>query len=268
MSSVQLIDVAIDRGGRRLLRDCNLRFDGGTFSAIVGANGVGKSSLLATLCGGARPARGRVLLDGRDLHALVPRERARAIALVESTEAVLGAMTVEETVGGARFPYHRWWEWQTTVNDSDAIEAALAATDLAPLRARELATLSAGERQRVWLALALAQRAPILALDEPTSHLDLRYAVDTLERLVALARGGATIVTVLHAIEEAAAFADRVIVLGNGGVIADGTPARAITGATLRAAFGVDVDVEHHAGGITLHRKTKGPAADAAGPRD
>jgi iron complex transport system ATP-binding protein len=222
--------------------------------------------LLATITGAAAPASGRVLLDGRDLHALTPRERARAVALVDPTEAVLGAMRVEDTIAGARFPYHRWWEWQPTASDRDAVDDALAATDLLALRARELATLSAGERQRVWLALALAQRAPVLALDEPTSHLDLRYAVDTLTRLGQLARGGATVIAVLHALEEAAAFADRVIVLGRGGVIADDAPAFALTAASLRAAYDVEVEVECSATGLSFRRKTQGPAADTAGP--
>jgi iron complex transport system ATP-binding protein len=263
---LRLSHLAVARGGRTLLRDCNVRFERGTFTAIVGANGVGKSSLLATLCGVAPPAAGHVLLDGHDVHALAARERARAIALVESTEAVLGAMTVDETVAGARFPHHRWWEWQATPADRDAVDDAFAATDLLALRHRELGTLSAGERQRVWLALALAQRAPVLALDEPTSHLDLRYAVDTLERLGRLARDGATVIAVLHAIEEAASFADRVIVLGNGGVIADAIPASALTAPALRAAYGVEVQVECHAYGLSFHRQSKSPAADAAGP--
>jgi iron complex transport system ATP-binding protein len=263
---LQLEAVTIVRGERTLLANVDARFEPGTFTAIVGANGVGKSSLLATLTGATPPAAGRALLDGRDLRALTPRERARAVALVDPSEAVLGTMTVDDTVAGARFPYHRWWEWQATLDDRDAVDDALGSTDLLALRHRELATLSAGERQRVWLALALAQRAPVLALDEPTSHLDLRYAVETLERLVALARGGATVIAVLHAIEEAASFADRVIVLGNGGVIADAKPAVALTAAALRAAYGVEVQVECHAYGLSFHRQSKSPAADAAGP--
>jgi iron complex transport system ATP-binding protein len=266
--TLHLDGVTIVRGERTLLHGVDARFEPGTFTAVVGANGVGKSSLLATLTGSVKPAAGRVLLDGHDLHALTPRDRARAVALVDSTEAVLGAMSVEETIAGARFPYHRWWEWQATADDRDAVDDALAATDLTALRARQLATLSAGERQRVWLALALAQRAPVLALDEPTSHLDVRYAVDTLERLAALARDGATVIAVLHALEEAAAFADRVILLGRGGVIADAVPAVALTATTLRAAYDVDVQVECHASGLSFRRKTKGPAADAAGPED
>ncbi len=255
MTSLELIDVTVERGGRTLLTRINARFVAGQLTAIIGPNGVGKSSLLATMCGAARPAAGRVLLGDRDCYRVAPRERARAIALVEPTEAVLAAMTVEESVRGARFPYHRWWEWHTTSDDTEAVERALAATDLTPLRRRELGTLSAGERQRVWLALALAQSAPIVALDEPTSHLDVHYAIDTLERLVRLARSGTTVIAVVHMLEEAAAFADRVIVFAAGGVIADGTPADALTEATLLAAYGVDIRVEAGIHGLAFFRK-------------
>jgi len=212
------------------------------------------------------PSAGRVLLDGADLTQRAPRERARTIALVDPGEPVLSAMTVDEAVAGGRFPHHRWWEWQATADDDAAVDAALGATELAALRAREIVTLSAGERQRVWLALALAQRASILLLDEPTAHLDLRYAVDTLERLHALARAGTAVVAVLHSLEEAAAFADRVIVLGDGGVLADDAPAGALSETVLLRAFGVEIGVFERDGTLAFGRKQRGPAVDAAGP--
>ncbi len=266
MSTIELAGVAIARGGRTLVHDVNVRFEAGTLTAIVGANGAGKTSLLATLCGLTPPAAGRVLLDGSDLARLAPRERARAIALVDPGEPVLTAMTVGEAVAGGRFPHHRWWQWQATPADDDAVRAALGATQLTGLRAREVGTLSAGERQRVWLALALAQRASILVLDEPTAHLDLRHAVDTLERQHALARAGTTVVAVLHSLEEAAAFADRVIVLGDGGILADGPPAHALTEPVLQRAFGVEIGVVERDGTLAFARKQRGLAADAARP--
>jgi iron complex transport system ATP-binding protein len=249
-----LADVTIARGGRTLLRGVDARFGPGSLTAIVGANGVGKSSLLAAACGALRPTHGTVTLDGRDIFAIDPRTRAREIALVEGTEAVLSTLSVAEAVAGARFPHHRWWEWETTAADVEAVEAALDATALAAYRNRELGTLSAGERQRVWIALALAQRARVIALDEPTSHLDLRYAVETLTLLQRLARAGAIVIAVLHALEEVAGFADRALVLGDGGVIADGTPPEALTTATLERAYGVAIAVEARDGGLVFRR--------------
>jgi iron complex transport system ATP-binding protein len=241
---LELHDVAIARGGTTLLRGIDASFSPGTFTAIAGANGAGKSSLLAAACGALSPAAGRIVLDGKPLNAYAPRDRARTIALVEPTEAVLAATTVVDAVATARFPYHRWWEWQATPADDEAVDAALHATGLEGLRDRELRTLSAGERQRVWIALAVAQRARIVLLDEPTTHLDLRYAIETLSLLRELAAGGTTIVAVLHLLEEAAGFADRILILGEHHILAQGTPAETLTPDILARAYGITVEVE------------------------
>jgi len=251
---LELRGLSVVRGRRTLLRDIDATFAGGTFTAIVGANGVGKSTLLATMCGALRPGAGTIAFEGGALAALDPLERARAIALVEPTEAVLSAMSVADAVSSARFPYHRWWEWQPSPDDDTAIDDALRATELAALRTREIGTLSAGERQRVWIALALAQRARLIALDEPTSHLDLRYALETLVLLRNLADAGATVVAVLHSLEEAAGFADRIIMLGEETVIANGTPTETLTPSNLYRAYAIAVDVETRNGVPIIHR--------------
>ena len=252
---LELADLTIARGERVLLRGIEARFEPGTFTALMGANGAGKSSLLATICG-VLPARsGSIRLDGEDVTALDPRTRAQRLALVEPTEPALASMSIDDAVGAARFPYHRWWEWQPTPEDHAAIDDALRATGLEALRTRELGTLSAGERQRVWIAVALAQRARVIALDEPTTHLDLRFAIETLELLRGLAANGAAVIAVLHSLEEAASFADRVIVLGEGRVLADAAPAGAFTPATLLAAYGIAIDIEKSGETLTFHRR-------------
>jgi ABC-type cobalamin/Fe3+-siderophores transport system ATPase subunit len=253
--------VEIERGGRVLLREVSLVLEGGVV-AVVGPNGVGKTTLLRALAGTLAVRSGTIALDGVPVRALDPRERARRIALVDPAEPVLAALTAGDAVASARFPHHRWWEWEATAEDEAAVGDALRRTGISALRDRELGTLSAGERQRAWIALAIAQRAGIVLLDEPTSHLDLKASVETLQLIRELATGGALVVAVLHQLEEAAAFADRVIVLGEERVIADGTPELALTSQSIERAFGVAVTVERRPQGLAFHRNalsTGGP---------
>ncbi|HEY0396171.1 MAG TPA: ABC transporter ATP-binding protein [Candidatus Elarobacter sp.] len=264
MTKLVLERVEIERGGRTLLRDVSFALEAGVV-ALVGPNGVGKTSLLRAMAGTLAPARGMIALDGVAVRALDPRQRARRIALVDPTEPVLAALTVADAVAAARFPHHRWWEWEATADDDAAVEEALARTGLSALRAREIGTLSAGERQRVWIALAIAQRASVVLLDEPTSHLDLKASVETLQLVREIAAGGALVVAVLHQLEEAAAFTDRVIVLGEGGVVADAVPEAALTSATIERAYGVAVTVEHRPDGLAFHRNAAPRAPSGVG---
>jgi iron complex transport system ATP-binding protein len=250
---LRLDGVAVARDRRILLRDIDLTLDGGVV-ALLGRNGVGKTTLLRAIAGGLTPSAGTIALDGIPIATLAPRQRARRITLVESTEPVLSAVRVADAVAAARFPYHRWFEWEPTPADRLAIDDALARTGLAAYRERELGTLSAGERQRVWIALAIAQQAPVILLDEPTSHLDLAAALETLRLLRELAASGALVVAVLHQLEEAAAFADRVIVLGCERVLADGAPAEALSEDVIARAYDVRVAVERRPDGLAFHR--------------
>jgi iron complex transport system ATP-binding protein len=245
--------VELARGGRTLLRDVSFALDGGVV-AVIGPNGVGKTTLLRAMAGALAPERGTIALDGIGVRALDPRERARRIALVDPSEPVLAALLVEDAVAAARFPHHRWWEWEATAEDEAAVTSALARTKLTAFRRREIGTLSAGERQRVWIAIAIAQHASVILFDEPTSHLDLKASTETLEILRELADDGALVVTVLHQLEEAAAFADRVVVLGCESVIADGPPERALTAGSIERAYGVAIAVERTSEGLAFHR--------------
>lgn len=254
MTTLALDRVEVARGGRTLLRDVSFTLGGGVV-AVVGANGVGKTTLLRAMAGALAPERGTITLDGVDVRVLDPRQRARRVALVEPAEQVLAALLVEDAVASARFPHHRWWEWEATAEDEAAVDDALARTGLAAFRQREIGTLSAGERQRVWIAVAIAQRASVILFDEPTSHLDLKASVETLQLVRELANGGALVVVVLHQLEEAAAFADRVVVLGAGGVLADGAAEHALTADVIERAFGVAVAVERRPEGLAFHRR-------------
>ena len=212
-----------------------------SFSPILGPNGVGKTTLLRALCGIRPTLAGQITLGDAPLRSLSPTERARAIAFVTSDEAMLETLRVRDVVAIGRYPHHPWWEWSETTADDAAIEGALRAVHLEGEEQRLLATLSSGERQRVWIAMGLAQDTPVLLLDEPTSHLDVRVAHEILALLRRLANEGRTIVCVLHDLNDAAAYADRLMLLGGEQMLAYDVPDRVLTPDLIERAYGIAV---------------------------
>ncbi len=239
MGHLALHRVRLAHGPRILLDAVDLAVSPGELVAIVGPNGVGKTTLLRAIAGFALPAAGSIALDGAPVRRLSPRERARAIALVAGDGETPHGMTVREVVSTGRHAHRAWWDWTRGEADRHAVEAALARVELRALADRPFETLSAGERQRAWLALALAQEAGVVLLDEPTSHLDPRYALEILALLRSVAREPTSAIVVLHDLNEAAAIADRIVVLGDGRVLACGTPEGALDPRILERAFGV-----------------------------
>lgn len=238
---IALEDVAIGVADRTLVQGIDARIDDGEFLAVLGPNGVGKTTLLRALCG-IRPAlAGRIMLGDAALRSLSPTERARAIAFVTSDEVMLETLTVRDVVAIGRYPHHPWWEWSETTADDDAIEGALRAVRLEGEERRLLTTLSSGERQRVWIAMGIAQETPVLMLDEPTSHLDVRVAHEILALLRRLASEGRTIVCVLHDLNDAAAYADRLMLLGCERMLACDNPGRVLTPELIERAYGITV---------------------------
>ena len=240
MISLRNLDVDIE--GRALLRDVNAEFASGDFVAILGRNGAGKTTLLRTISGLAAPASGDVLFEDAPLAERSSVERARAIAFVTSDEVMMEALRVTDVVAIGRYPHHAWWEWNATSADDIAVSNALAAVEMEGFATRLFATLSSGERQRVWIAMGLAQDTPVLLLDEPTSHLDVRVAHDILALLRRLSDSGKTIVCVLHDLNDAAAYADRLLLLGEGGVLAYDRPEAVLTPQIIERAYGVSVE--------------------------
>ncbi|MBV8688709.1 MAG: ABC transporter ATP-binding protein [Candidatus Eremiobacteraeota bacterium] len=204
---------------RTLLNDLNFTIGDGEFVAVLGRNGVGKTTLLRTLCGLHRNHSGTIEIDGRALRAYLPSERARTIAFVASDEMMLEMLSVREVISNGRYAHHGWFNWRETPQDRHAIDAALEAVNMADFSHRLFTTLSGGERQRCWLALALAQEPQIMLLDEPTSHLDVHVAQDILRLLRSQRAARKSIVCVLHELNEALEFADRILILGDGGLL-------------------------------------------------
>ncbi|TPW72381.1 ATP-binding cassette domain-containing protein [Schumannella sp. 10F1B-5-1] len=207
-------------------------------TALVGPNGAGKSSLLRAIAGAERPAAGSLHLDGADLAALGRRERARRLAFVEQDAGTELPLSVESVVGLGRTPYGALLGGPDR-DAAAAVDAAITAAGIDHLRGREITRLSGGERQRVLLARALAQHPRLLLLDEPTNHLDIAAQLAALTLLRGLVGEGVAVLAALHDLGLAAAWADHVVVLHEGRVVAEGAPLDTLTPELLAEVYGV-----------------------------
>ncbi len=246
---IELRNVSLEIASRPLLDGIDARISSGEFVAVLGPNGVGKTTLLRAVAGLHATSAGAILLDGIAISQLGAIERALRVAFVTGDEVLFDALRVRDVISIGRFPHHRWWQWQQHPADEEAIERALDAVHIADFSDRLFSTLSAGERQRVWIALGLAQETPILLLDEPTSHLDVRVAHDILSLLRALARDGKSVVCALHDLNEAAAYADRIALLGEGKLLALTAPGELLAGTLLERAYGIAMEQVRLEGG-------------------
>jgi iron complex transport system ATP-binding protein len=223
-----------------VLRDVDAVVGRGELVAIVGPNGAGKSTLLRLLTGILVPLRGEVLLGGTRVGDLSRESIARRVAVVPQVAALPFAARVEEVVALGRLPHEDPLRGPRPA-DQAAVAAAIARVGLDHLVGRDARQLSLGERQLVLVGLAVAQASPVIVLDEPTVHLDIRHQVDVMELLVDLhRRDGATIVAVLHDLNLAARYFPRILVVNGGGLAADGPPAEALSGERIRDVFRVE----------------------------
>ncbi|HEX5591208.1 MAG TPA: ABC transporter ATP-binding protein [Candidatus Limnocylindrales bacterium] len=225
---------------RAALRDVALRIDPGERVAVIGPNGAGKSTLLRAVAGLLRPAAGTVELGGQRIDRLDRQAVARRLAVVPQLPTLPFATTVEEVVALGRLPHEHPVRGMRPV-DRAAVAAAVDRVGLGHLLGRDARELSLGERQLVLVAMAVAQAAPVLILDEPTVHLDLRHQVEVMELIADLnARDGTTILAVLHDVGLAAHFFPRLVLLDRGRVVADGPPSEVLAPDRIREVFGVD----------------------------
>ena len=237
---VRLADVTVTYRSRDVLDRVDLVIEPGERVALVGPNGAGKSTLLRVAGGLLRPARGSAELGGIPVSALDRLEVARRLAVVPQQATLPFATRVEEVVGLGRLPHEHPLRGARP-SDRAAIATAIERVGVGHLLGRDVRELSLGERQLVLIALAVAQATPLLVLDEPTVHLDLRHQVGTMELLVDLnERDGTTILAVLHDLGLAAHFFPRLVLLDAGRVVADGPPGRVLSPERIRDVFGVD----------------------------
>lgn len=225
-------DLGIDYGARSVFSRIDISLAGGRFMALIGPNGSGKSSLLRILAGAQQPTRGRVSRSGR-------------VALIAPSGDPPGDLTPLDLASYGLSARRRFWQWSLSVADEQRIRDALMRADIADRADDPMTSLSAGEVQRAWIAAALATAPDVLLVDEPTTHLDLRFQVEILQTLAALAQSGVAVVAAIHDLTLAARFADDVALIANG-KLQTGPADEVLESTTLSDAFGITVATHRH----------------------
>lgn len=252
--------VSFAYGARAVLRDVSLEVGRGSMLALAGPNGSGKSTLLALLAGTRRPQQGSVEVHGRAVASYERRALARLVAVVPQDTSVTFPYTVAEMVLMGRAP-HRPPLGLEGARDVAVAEQVMTETGILALAGRRFTELSGGERQRVIVARALAQEPAVLLLDEPTTHLDIRHAIEILDLVAAVNRTRqVTVVAVLHDLTSAALHFDRIAFLRDGQLVVDGPPRTIITAATIARVFDADVRVDVDEEGVPAIRPRRGRA--------
>jgi len=239
MTDVALVTaqaLSVELAGRLVLRDVSLSLSPGHLVALVGPNGAGKTTLLRALAG-LVPASGVVHVRGDALSSLSLRERARRFAYLPQGHLVHWPLPARDIVALGRYPHGATDPARLTAKDAEAVLRAMQAADVMEFSERRVTELSGGERSRVALARVLAVEAPVILADEPTSSLDPRHQLDVMKTLRAAADKGALVMVVTHDLGLAARFADTVLVLSDGRLVSQGTPAEALSEQVMAEVF-------------------------------
>lgn len=231
-------DVTLGYTRTPVVHGIDLEVQPGRLTALVGANASGKSTLVRGLARLLTPLSGRVTLDGADLAHLPSRRVARTVGVLPQNPVAPDGIRVGELVAHGRYPHQSFFRGHRSDDDA-VVAAALAATDAGSLVDRRMDELSGGQRQRVWIAMALAQQPRILLLDEPTSALDIAHQVEVLDVLRSEVARGTTVVLVLHDLTLAARYADELVVMAEGRIVAQGAPGSTLTEDVVEHAFGI-----------------------------
>ncbi len=235
-ASISIDDCSLSFGDLAVLEDVSLTIESGEFVGFVGPNGAGKTTLLRLISGALEPDSGSIEIDGTDVHGLPSRASSRLVSVVPQDTTLSFSFPVRDVVEMGRHP-HRSRFSSATPADRAAVERALERTRTAALSDRPIDEVSGGQRQRVVLARAIAQETPVMLLDEPTASLDVNHQVETLELVRRLVEEGRTVVAAIHDLELAARYCDRLVLLADGQVAADGPPSSVLTREALADSF-------------------------------
>jgi|AntRauTorckE6833_2_1112554.scaffolds.fasta_scaffold00399_23 iron complex transport system ATP-binding protein len=239
---IRVDDLSVSLGDTPVLDDVSMAVDDGELVGLVGANGAGKTTLLRVLSGVLAPDSGVVTVGGDAVGSLGARERSRRIAVVPQDTTLNFDFSVRDVVAMGRTPHRGRFE-RASSEDADAVESAMERTTVTEFADTSIRAVSGGERQRVVLARALAQEAPVLLLDEPTASLDVNHQIRTLDLVADLVAEGRTAVAAIHDLSLAARYCDRLVVLADGDVVASGPPERVLDRSTVGDAFDADAAV-------------------------
>lgn len=242
-TGVVAADITVTLGGREVVRDVSVRVAPGTLLALVGPNGCGKSTLLSVIAGLRRPDRGTVLIDDRPVAAESSRDLARLRSFVTQHNRTDTPFTVAEVVEMGRFP---WLRTPAAVRSPEIIDDAILACDLADIVDRPFSQLSGGQQARVSIARAIAQQAPVMLLDEPTAALDIHHQESVLDILRGARDGGSAVLLVVHDLSLAAAYADRVALMKDGHLLAEGPTREVMTADLLSDTYDHPVEILDH----------------------
>ncbi|MGW0083605.1 ABC transporter ATP-binding protein [Streptomyces sp. NPDC003393] len=230
-------DLTLAYEDRVVVENLDLQIPDGKVTVIVGPNACGKSTLLRALGRLLKPRRGTVLLDGTELARLPGRQVAHTIGVLPQSPTPPDGITVADLVARGRQPHQRWWQ-QWSEADERAVGEAMERTGVTDLADRPVDELSGGQRQRVWIAMALAQDTDLLLLDEPTTYLDIAHQVEVLDVLRRINHErGRTVVAVLHDLNQAARYADHLVAMKAGRIVAQGAPDKVVTAETVQDVF-------------------------------